>query len=134
MSVRASSILVILAVFYLAGCGNADRQGKDVADAFLGDIRAGAWNAAFSRMHVGMQSACGSVGDFRRRVESDALVPASWTVKKSRVSGNGGLLEIMFTGREGTERYAGLELEKADGELRIRNWQTGGMSLCREEE
>ena len=101
------------------------------AEAFLADQRAGAWDAAFARLHVNLQRACGSWQRMRDRAGPDAALPQHWTLRTPRT--------LRYTARLAGEvqRYDGartvleLAFDRVDSHWEITAWSSGGVEPCR---
>ena len=123
--------LMLLAVsLTLTACGGNEAQVTEQAESFLADIKVGAWNAAYSRMHSDLQTACGSVADLEQRVTTAQVRPQSWEFTDISAQNHTGYLQLTITTQAGATRYSNLSLERDEGEFKVRDWRNDAQGVC----
>lgn len=100
------------------------------AEAFLADQRAGAWAAAYGRLHAGMQQRCGSWHRLREAVEAAGELPESWTLRPPDVRRYTALLTGELRRRDGAASALELAFDRVDDGWVITAWSTGNRELC----
>ncbi|MBB6087169.1 hypothetical protein [Wenzhouxiangella marina] len=117
----------------LAACGaGREAEAEALAEDFLADLRAGAWQAAFGRMHGDFQAACGSASGLEQRVQAAAVQPKGWSFSSVSAFKHTGYVEFTLVAGDGGTRHANLDLERVGGELRVLNWRVEATDLCGE--
>lgn len=117
----------------LAACTSSAHDGDPVvaaAEAFLADQRAGAWAAAYSRLHVGMQARCGSFERLRSVVEEAGELPQHWTLRAPEVRRYTALLTGEVRRADGSSSLLALAFDRVDGGWAITAWSTANRELC----
>ena len=129
------AIIVVLVALCGVGCshdGDTDPAAAvtGLADDFLADMRAGAWNAAFSRLHADLQASCGSAGRLERVVENAGERPRSWTLREPSLRKRTGLITGTVEKSDGTPGIVELSMEQTDQGWRIWAWSASNRELC----
>lgn len=104
-----------------------------LAEDFLGDLRVGAWHAAFGRLHPDLQSDCGSAERLARLVEAAGERPRAWTLRPPSVRKSTGLISGSVEKADGGSGIVELTLEQTDGAWRIWAWSASNRELCLQE-
>lgn len=117
----------------LAGCDTASADSAPVsaaADAFLADQRAGAWLAAFGRLHTGMQQRCVSGEHLRERVEQAATQPVEWTLQPPQVRRFTAQVTGAVTGVDGRSNAVALSFDRVGDDWAITAWSSANREVC----
>ena len=126
-------VALVAVALSLAACSlNNEAEATEVSEHFLADVKVGTWHAATSRMHSDMRAACESAAGLERRVAAADVRPQSWVLRDISAFNHTGYIQVKVITPQGDERYTGLELEKEDGEFKVRNWLIAGQDLCGE--
>lgn len=131
-SIRLPVLLLAVGLALTACGGGKEAEAQALAEDFLADVRAGAWQAAFGRMHGSFQTACGSASGLEQRVRAAGVRPQSWQFKSVSAFNHTGYVEFTLTDGAGSTRHANLDLERDSGGLRVMNWRTDAQDLCGE--
>lgn len=133
LSSRRPAVLLLAVSLALTACGGGrEAEAQALAEDFLADLRAGAWQAAYGRMHTDFQTACGSASGLEQRVQAARVQPQSWDFKSISAFNHTGYAELTLTDGDGRTRHANLDLERVSGELRVLNWRNDAQDLCGE--
>lgn len=131
--IRAKCLSPWLLPLSLAACG-ADRDSAaglaEQADAFLGDMHAGAWHAAYSRLYSGLQTECGSADGLKNAVEAAGARPDSWTLREPTVRKRSGMITGTVEKQGGGSGIVELSLDIIDGEWVVTAWSADNRELC----
>ena len=137
VAVSAASLMAV-------GCSSGEsNSGSDaegpgvraVAEDFLADLKVGAWNAAYSRMHGRLQQRCGDAEGLRRAVESHGQ-PASWTLRDPKTGENSVTITGAFEPKYDPEvahdpnTIVEMSLDKVDGQWQVWDWAVRNQSVC----
>ena len=125
----ALMLLAMSLTLTACGAGN-EAQVTEQAESFLADIKVGAWNAAYSRMHRDLQSACGSVAALKQRVTTAQVRPQRWEFTDISAQNHTGYLQLTITTQAGATRYSNLSLERDEGEFKVRDWRNDAQGVC----
>lgn len=133
-------LTVLLVATAGVACSSGGGGGADpaaavtaVADDFLADMKAGAWHAAFSRLHPDLQASCGSADRLRKIVETAGERPDSWTLREPSVRNRSGLIGGSVQKTDGTPGIAEFTMERTDDGWRIWAWSASNRELCLEQ-
>jgi len=132
--VRARPGLAALLACIACACAYNQGDGGAVtatAEAFLADQRAGAWDAAFARLHVNLQRACESWQRMRDRVGPDADVPQHWTLQPPRMLRYTARIAGEVHRHDGARTVLELAFDRVDSHWEITAWSNGGVEPCR---
>ncbi len=132
LSPGSAALLLALSLALSACGGGRESEAQALAEDFLADVRAAAWQAAYGRMHGDLQAACGSASYLEQRVRAASIQPRSWEVQSVSAFNHTGYVEFTLIDGNGRTRHANLALERDSGELRVRNWRTDAQDLCGE--
>lgn len=136
MTALKQSCLPVLLVMALSACGEggASRAADlaEQADAFLDDIHAGAWNAAYGRLWDGLQEECGSATGLKAAVEAAGARPAGWDLREPSVRKRSGIISGTVEKTGGGSGIVELSLDLIDGEWVITAWSADNRELCLE--
>ena len=131
---RWRRLLVLCALLpCLAACASSANDTSPVtaaAEAFLADQRAGAWAAAYARLHVGMQARCGSFERLRQVVEQAGELPQHWTLRRPDVRRYTALLTGQVRRPDGGSSALELAFDRVDDGWAITAWSSGNRELC----
>jgi hypothetical protein len=128
-------LFTILALTATAGscdrAADSDRgRAAAMAEAFLADQRAGAWSAAFSRLHSRAQHLCGDGNSLRVVVTDIDVQPDSWELREPRAGEHSATVTGALTTTSSRHTIVEMSLDKVDGDWRIWDWAVGGRSIC----
>lgn len=126
----------------LAACGStggsttgADTDGaaavEETADAFLADMSAGAWHAAFSRLHPQLQAECGSSEQLESVVVQADERPESWTLRAPKAGDHSASITGAVQTVGGRSSIVEMTLDRVDADWQIWAWSAGNRELCR---
>ena len=134
------ALLVASLLTGLACGGSGGAGGPAVADAgalaedFVADLAAGAWNAAFSRLHPDLQAECGSAERLAAVVEAAGERPAEWELREPTGRPSGAQVTGTVTTTGGTPGIVEMTLIPAGEEWKVRFWSASNRELCSETE
>ena len=126
--------LVVLNAALLAGCASAGASSDPAAvtaaaDAVLGDVRAGAWNAAFSRLSAHARQQCGSAAGLEAWFERTGLRPESWELRDPRARDTNASVTGQVRVPGGQQRPVGLSFDR---DLQVNAFALANQDVCGE--
>jgi hypothetical protein len=126
--------VIACAALALASCAQPDPDAVAVAataDAFLAEQRAGAWAAAFSRLHVNLQRQCGDADGLRRAVIAKLGPVQQWSFGRPEVRRYTAELSAAARGRDGVAMPIDIAFDRHDQAWAITGWSSRSEALCR---
>ena len=123
---------VVLAAALLAGCGSAGASSNPAAvtaaaNDLLGDLRAGAWNAAFSRLSEHARQQCGSAARLEAWFERSGLRPESWELREPRTRDTNASVTGQVRVPGGQQRPLGLSFDR---DLQVDTFALANQDVC----
>ena len=97
-------------------------------------MNAGAWNAAFSRLHPQLQSECVSAERLNEVVVQAAELPESWTLREPKVGKNSAGISGAVETEDGRSSIVEMTLDRAGDQWQIVAWAAGNRDLCAADE
>jgi hypothetical protein len=136
-AMRSCALIALIALGLACGGSGAAPSpsaagATQVAEDFLADMQAGAWHAAFSRLHPDLQAECGSAERLREVVEAAGQRPESWTLREPRVRSDA-LISGPVVTAGGDSSIVEMTLLDVDGAWKVRFWSAGNRELCLED-
>ena len=125
--------LVNATVALMAACGTASADAEPVsavAEAFLADQRAGAWLAAFGRLHAGMQQRCGSGEQLRDLVDQAGAQPMHWILRPPQVRRYTAQVTGEVRAADGTSNPVALSFDRVGDAWAITAWSNANREVC----